>query len=135
MSAKDPVSTASKAGLDFAKIFYKTLDEKRHLLGNIYKDTAQVIWNGNNHNGKELISKFYTSLPSSETSLLSVDAQPIFTQFQEGTPTVMITCTGNLKLKGLQNAGFTETFLVTSEGASWKVLRDTFRFHEPAPMS
>ena len=40
MSQKDPVATASKAGLEFAKVFYKTLDTKRHMLGNIYLDDA-----------------------------------------------------------------------------------------------
>ncbi|OQR79197.1 NTF2-related export protein-like [Tropilaelaps mercedesae] len=133
MSLKDPIATSSKAGLDFAKIFYKTFDEKRHLLGNIYQDDAQVIWNGNPYVGKEAITKFYTSLPHSETNLLSVDAQPINTKFQEGKPTVLVTCAGDVRLKGLQNAGFTENFVVTAEGSTWKVLRGTFRFHEPAP--
>ncbi|XP_022694455.1 NTF2-related export protein 1-like isoform X2 [Varroa jacobsoni] len=132
MSQKDPISTASKAGLDFAKVFYKTLDEKRHLLGNIYQEDS-VIWNGNPYVGKEAITKFYTSLPHSETNLLSVDAQPILSKFQEGRLTVLVICAGDVRLKGLQNAGFTENFVVTSEGSSWKVLRDTFRFHEPAP--
>ncbi|XP_003744388.1 NTF2-related export protein 2 [Galendromus occidentalis] len=133
MSQKDPVATASKAGLEFAKIFYKTLDSKRHMLGNIYQDDAQLLWNGNQYSGKEAIHKFYTSLPHSETTLVSVDAQPITAQFQEGKPTALITCTGNIRLKGLQSAGFTENFVVLSEGTSWKVLRGNFRFHEPAP--
>lgn len=43
MSQKDPIAASSKAGLDFSKIFYKTLDERRHLLGNIYQEDA-VSW-------------------------------------------------------------------------------------------
>lgn len=40
-------------------------------------DTATLIWNGNGVEGKDQIQTFWTELPSSEHSVITLDAQPI----------------------------------------------------------
>lgn len=40
-------------------------------------DTAILIWNGNGIEGKDQIQNFWTELPSSDHSVITLDAQPI----------------------------------------------------------
>ena len=40
-------------------------------------DTAILIWNGNGIEGKDQIQNFWTELPASEHSVITLDAQPI----------------------------------------------------------
>lgn len=40
-------------------------------------DNAHLIWNGNRVEGKENIEKFWTDLPTSEYSIITLDAQPV----------------------------------------------------------
>lgn len=83
---KHKIDQASKAGEDFAKLFYETLEKRRHLLGNLFLDTANLVWNGNPHSGKTDISRFYESLPACETELVAIDAQPIRGEFVQVRP-------------------------------------------------
>uniref|UniRef100_A0A090X8A0 Putative rna export factor nxt1 n=1 Tax=Ixodes ricinus TaxID=34613 RepID=A0A090X8A0_IXORI len=55
---------ATKAGEEFAKLFYDTLEKRRHLLSNLFLDTTNVLWNGNAYSGKADIGKFYEALPN-----------------------------------------------------------------------
>jgi len=40
-------------------------------------DNATLIWNGNGVTGKDSIQKFWMDLPSSEHTVITLDAQPI----------------------------------------------------------
>lgn len=42
-----------------------------------YHDTALLIWNGNGIEGKDAIQNFWTELPTSDHSVITLDAQPV----------------------------------------------------------
>jgi NTF2-related export protein 1/2 len=42
-----------------------------------YMDSGVLVWNGNGTVGKDLIQKFFESLPPSEHTLTSLDSQPV----------------------------------------------------------
>src|SRR5699024_2967928 len=88
-----------KAGQEFAKLFYTTLDKKRHLIGNIFQEESTLIWDGNKHTGQAKISKFYEELPVSQTDLTSVDCQPMAPGFVEGRTVIQVLVSGEMKFK------------------------------------
>lgn len=104
----------------------------RCLVGNLFLDAANLVWNGNPHNSKEAISKFYESLPSCEAELAYVDAQPIRDEFVQGQTTVHVVAAGQVKFSGKRWVPFSESFVLTAQNKVWKIVVDTFRFQEPA---
>lgn len=46
----------------------------------MYSDNATLVWNGNKYEGKEVINKFFETLPISKTDLRSVDAQNLMSK-------------------------------------------------------
>lgn len=42
-----------------------------------YHDSAIFIWNGNGVEGKDQIQNFWTELPTSDHTVITLDAQPI----------------------------------------------------------
>ncbi|EEC12365.1 putative p15-2B protein [Ixodes scapularis] len=125
---------ATKAGEEFAKLFYDTLEKRRHLLSNLFLDTANVLWNGNAYSGKADIGKFYEGLPTCETDLAACDSQPIRDDFVQGQTTIHVIAAGRIKFSGKRWTPFSESFLLTAQGTVWKIVVDTFRFQEPAPI-
>ncbi|CAL1283106.1 unnamed protein product [Larinioides sclopetarius] len=131
---RSKVDLSGQSGIDFSKLFYETMDKKRHLVSNLYLDTATLVWNGNPYQGKENISKFYETLPVSSTDIRSVDAQPILDEYVQGQTTVLVSVSGIVKFAGRSSTLYSESFLLTaqqgSSGNVWKIVSDCFRFHE-----
>lgn len=46
-------------------------------MSKLYMDNALLIWNGNGTEGKDQIQNFWTELPISEHTPITLDAQPI----------------------------------------------------------
>lgn len=46
----------------------------------MYSDNATLVWNGNKYEGKEVINKFFETLPISKTDIRSVDAQNLMSK-------------------------------------------------------
>ncbi|XP_077536455.1 NTF2-related export protein 1-like [Haemaphysalis longicornis] len=134
MTQHEQDDQAAKAGEEFARLFYETLEKRRHLVGNLFLDAANLVWNGNPHNSKEAIGKFYESLPSCHAELHFVDAQPIRDEFVQGQTTVHVAAAGQIKFSGKRWVPFSESFVLTAQNKVWKVVVDTFRFQEPAPV-
>ncbi|GFT16276.1 NTF2-related export protein 1 [Nephila pilipes] len=131
---RSKVDLSGQSGIDFSKLFYETMDKKRHLVSNLYLDTASLVWNGNPYAGKENISKFYETLPVSSTDIRSVDAQPIAEDFVQGQTSVLVSVSGIVKFSGKSSTLYSESFLLTAQqgatGNIWKIAADCFRFHE-----
>ena len=47
------------------------------LLSKLYMETAVLVWNGSSVTGNTEIQAFLEKLPSSEHTIVSLDAQPI----------------------------------------------------------
>ncbi|XP_077503966.1 NTF2-related export protein 1 [Amblyomma americanum] len=123
---------AATTGEVFAKLFYETLEKRRHLLGNLFLDSASLLWNGNPHCGKDAISKFYALLPSCVAELSCVDAQAFRDEFVNGQTTVHVVTAGLVKFSGQSWMPYTESFVLIAQDSVWKIVMDTFRFQEPA---
>ncbi|XP_013773512.1 NTF2-related export protein 1-like [Limulus polyphemus] len=134
---KTQISQACQSGEEFARIYYEKFDKQRHLISNLYEQSGNVVWNGNYVTGRENIGKFFQNLPASESDLLSLDAQPILDEFVQGQTTILVHAAGNIKFSGKNRCKFSESFLLTAkqgnDGSVWRVVSDTFRFHEPLP--
>lgn len=93
------IDQACRTAEEFTKLYYESLDKRRYvsctniphfptlsdvyfsslqqLMSRLYMDTAILIWNGNGIEGKDQIQNFWTELPSSDHSVITLDAQPI----------------------------------------------------------
>lgn len=121
------VTQACDDGKKFAEIFYEKLDKNRTGISGLYLATANLVWNGNFVNGKDQIVSFYEGLPSSETSLQSLDAQPVLDLPEFGGQfTINVVCGGRMKF-GTRSKFFTESFMLTAENNTWKIVSDTYR--------
>lgn len=122
------IDQTASDGKTFAELFYQQLDKSRNNISGLYHPQAStLIWNGNSVTGLEDIIKFYEGLPPTETTLMTVDAQPIMDlPAFNGQVTMAVTCAGRMKI-GARTKFFTESFLLVAENNKWKVFADTFR--------
>jgi NTF2-related export protein 1/2 len=121
------ISQACDDGKKFAELFYEKLDKGRHTISTLFHDSATLIWNGNHVVTKANIVPFYESLPTLETHLYSIDAQPVLEAASGQQTSIAVVCNGKMKFSNTQTKSFTESFLLTAENNVWKVLTDTYR--------
>ncbi|KAJ8971905.1 hypothetical protein NQ317_010975 [Molorchus minor] len=74
---KVKIDQACRIAEEFTKLYYDTVDKRRHVLHKLYLDTGLLAWNGNGVTGSENIQKFIIDLPPSDHSVITLDAQPI----------------------------------------------------------
>ncbi|KAJ8723896.1 hypothetical protein PYW07_007876 [Mythimna separata] len=96
------IDNACETAEEFTKIFYKQVDNNRHLSSKLYLDTGLLVWNGNGINGNDKIQKFLMDLPASNHVLKTLDAQPISENLVSNKLTYLIQACGDLI-----NFGFT----------------------------
>lgn len=118
------ITQACESGTKFAKLFYEKLDKHRHAVGQLFHESASLVWNGNQINSKNNIIEFYGKLPTVETNLESIDAQP--TTFFNEQAKILVLCAGTMKI-ARRNFSFTETFILQAENNVWKIISDTYR--------
>jgi len=124
------ISSACDDAKKFAEHFYEKVDKGRHAIGSLYHEAANLVWNGNRITGKANVVAFYEKLPQSETTLQSVDAQPVIDlPALGGQPTIMVICGGKQKF-GTKFHYFTECFMLTAESNVWKIVSDTYRYFD-----
>ena len=127
MSISIKISQACESGKKFAQLFYEKLNKSRHTMGQLFHDSATLIWNGNFVNGKGNILEFYGNLPIIDTTLLSIDAQPASLQISAEKTSILVICNGKMCFGGKQTQCFNESFMLTAEGNVWKIVTDTYR--------
>ncbi|XP_052280260.1 NTF2-related export protein 2-like [Dreissena polymorpha] len=128
------IEEACQAAQEFSRLYYETIDKKRHLLTKLYQDNAEAGWNGNILKGKEAILKFYDDLPSSEHKIESLDCQPMSGPISAGQLYIIVKTFGTVKFPNNALKSFHQSFLLTPETISgnnfWKIARDTCRFQD-----
>ncbi|KAI8844261.1 hypothetical protein BC829DRAFT_286403 [Chytridium lagenaria] len=90
-------TAASRTADTFVENIYKIYDKQRHLMLNVYKDSAAILWNGNAFNGVASYLEFFLKLPVTIHETQSYDAQPICGDAESN---LLITVTGNVKYEG-----------------------------------
>ncbi|KAL4230517.1 NTF2-related export protein 2 [Mactra antiquata] len=124
------VDQACQAAKEFSKLYYETMDKKRHLLAKLYQETAEEIWNGNVHKGKDEILKTLGELPATEHKVESLDCQPIPDSISPGQFTVIVKVYGTVSYTSNNLRSFHQSFILTSQNNVWKIISDTFRFQD-----
>ncbi|XP_011166085.1 NTF2-related export protein [Solenopsis invicta] len=127
---KSKIDQACRTAEEFTKLYYESLDKRRHLISRLYMDSATLIWNGNGVTGKDNIQKFWTDLPSSEHSIHTLDAQPIAGPEVANQFTLLVKVGGQVKYNEKAPKSLNQTFLLTAMGDKWKIVSDCFRAQE-----
>ncbi|KAH6924269.1 hypothetical protein HPB50_014550 [Hyalomma asiaticum] len=52
----------------------------------------------------------------------------------KGQTTIHVVAAGQIKFTGKRWVPYSESFVLTAEGNVWRIVMDTFRFQEPAPV-
>lgn len=121
------ISQACEYAKKFTEIFYEKVDKGRHTIGSLYHEAASLVWNGHRVQGKAQILAFYEKLATSETQLMSLDAQPVLEVAGfEGQTVMTISCSGRVRF-GSKFRLFTECFTLVAENEVWKIVADTYR--------
>jgi NTF2-related export protein 1/2 len=121
------ISQACDDGQKFAEIFYQKVDKGRHTIGNLYHESATLVWNGTRVQGKANIVAFYEKLATSETQMLSLDSQPVLEVTGLGDQTMITVITSGRMKFGTRYRLFSESFTLVAESGVWKVVADTYR--------
>lgn len=124
---KSKIDEACRTAEEFTKLYYENLDKRRYLMSRLYMDAATLIWNGNGVENKENIQKFWTDLPPSEHTIVTLDAQPVTSPGTSTELTFLIKVSGQVKLEEKSSKPFNQTFLITAVGDKWKIVTDCFR--------
>ncbi|XP_044733787.1 NTF2-related export protein isoform X2 [Chrysoperla carnea] len=128
---KNEISQACRTAEDFTKLYYESIDKRRHLMSKLYLDTGILVWNGNGTSGNDQIQKFLMELPTTDHTLNTLDAQPIIDSAVAGQLTFLIQVSGNVKFQDKQPKSFQQNFMITAQGDKWKIVSDCFRLQEP----
>lgn len=124
------IEESSKTAGDFTKVYYDSLDKKRHQMSRLYMDNAIAVWNGNEVIGKDNIQQFFISLPDIEHTVISYDAQPIIDETVSNQQTLLLIVAGTIRIRRNIPKPFQQTFMITAEGGKWKIVRDCFRIQD-----
>lgn len=116
---------------EFTKHYFDRIDTRRHTIGKLYLDSANLFWNGNKMTGPAEIQQFFLDkVPTTEHILTSLDAQPVLDSAVAGQTTISVQVCGGVKYLNHQNKPFQQTFLLTADNDKWKIVTDVFRCQE-----
>lgn len=124
------IEESTKTAGDFTKVYYDSLDKKRHQMSRLYMDNAIAVWNGNDVCGKDNIQQFFVSLPDLEHTVLTYDVQPIIDETVSNQQTLLLIVAGTIRIKQKVSKPFQQTFMITAQGDKWKIVRDNFRIQD-----
>ncbi|XP_045502986.1 NTF2-related export protein [Colias croceus] len=126
------VDNACETAEEFTKLFYKQLDNSRHLTSKLYLDTGLLVWNGNGINGNTKIQKFLLELPPSNHYVKTLDAQPVAENFMPNNLTYLIQACGDVTYQNEEERKpFQQTFLIVAVDGKWKIASDCYRLQVP----
>lgn len=130
------VDNACETAEEFTKLYYKQVDNSRHLTSKLYTDDSLLVWNGNGVNGRENIQKFLMDLPGSTHSLKTLDAQPISDGIVGNNLSYLIQACGDVTYQNEESRKpFQQTFLIVAVEDKWKIASDCFRLQVPIGLS
>lgn len=130
-SYRGKIDHACRMGEEFTKMYYETMDKRRHMLSRLYMDSAVLSWNGNGVQGNDGIQKYYIELPATDHKVITQDSQPIIAPCVGDQPAFMIQVTGHVRYQAKVPKTFQQNFIITAIADKWKVVTDCFRLQEP----
>lgn len=124
------IEESSKTAGDFTKVYYDSLDNKRHQMSRLYLENGIAVWNGNEIMGSDNIQNFFIGLPDIEHNVQSFDAQPVIDETISNQQTLLLIVAGTVRIKKTTSKPFQQTFMITAQGDKWKIVRDCFRIQD-----
>lgn len=100
-------------------------------MSKLYLENGILVWNGNGISGIERIQKFFLELPSTDHTIVTLDAQPILEIAVGDQLTFIIQVCGIVKYQDKPPKSFQQNFVITAQGDKWKIVSDCFRLQEP----
>lgn len=99
-------------------------------MSRLYLDTGLLVWNGNESLGKDNVQTYFQNLPSSQHTIVTLDAQPIIDDSISNQPTFLVQVSGNVAFQNNPIKPFQQTFMITAQGDKWKIASDCFRLQD-----
>lgn len=126
------IDNACEVAEEFTKLYYKQIDNSRHLTSKLYTPNSLLVWNGNGVNGCDQIQKFLLDLPGSTHILKTLDAQPLAEGVVGSTLSYLIQACGDVTYQNEEaRKPFQQTFLIVAVEDKWKIASDCFRLQVP----
>ncbi|XP_053690476.1 NTF2-related export protein-like [Sabethes cyaneus] len=120
------IDTACQTAKEFTKLYYETVDNKRHQMARLYMDDGLLVWNGHGATGKDKIQAYFQQLPRSEHTMNTLNADPIVDEAVPSQVTLIIQVSGYVKFLANPARPFQQTFMVTAQGDKWKIANDCY---------
>ncbi|KAH8318306.1 hypothetical protein KR074_002046 [Drosophila pseudoananassae] len=127
---KSKIESCARTAEDFTRLYYASVDNRRHQMGRLYIDNAIFSWNGNGATGREMIERYFLELPNSSHQLGTLDAQPILDSAVGNQLTYLVMASGTVKFADQTIRNFQQSFIVTAENDKWKIASDCYRLQE-----
>ncbi|KAG4073849.1 hypothetical protein HA402_014054 [Bradysia odoriphaga] len=127
---KSKIDQSYQTADEFTKVYYDSVDKKRHQVSRLYLDNGLLVWNGNESSGKENIQKYFLDLPTSVHNIITLDTQPIIDESTTYAPTFIIQVSGSVKFQDNAPKPFQQSFMITAQGDKWKIATDCFRLQD-----
>ncbi|XP_037051620.1 NTF2-related export protein [Bradysia coprophila] len=127
---KSKIDQSYQTADEFTKVYYDSVDKKRHQMSRLYLDNGLLVWNGNESSGKENIQKYFLDLPTSIHNVITLDTQPIIDESTTYAPTFIIQVSGSVKFQDNAPKPFQQSFMITAQGDKWKIATDCFRLQD-----
>lgn len=99
-------------------------------MSRLYLDNALLVWNGNGASGKDNIQKYFQELPTSEHTMVTLDAQPVVDDAVSSQLTFLIQVSGTVKFQDNPSKPYQQTFMITAKDEKWKIASDCFRLQD-----
>lgn len=126
------VDNACETAEEFTRLFYKHLDNSRHLTSKLYLDEGLLVWNGNGIKGNAKIQKFLLDLPPSNHFIKNLDAQPVSENLMPNNLTYLIQACGDVRYQNEEvRKPFQQTFVIVAVDGKWKISTDCYRLQVP----
>ncbi|EDW62769.2 NTF2-related export protein [Drosophila virilis] len=125
------IEACNRTAEEFTRLYYASLDNRRHQMGRLYIESAKLTWNGNGALGREPIEKQFLDLPPSRHQLTTLDSQPILDPAVGDQITYMVLGSGTVKYAEHPTCIFQQSFVITAENDKWKIASDCYRLQEP----
>ncbi|KAH8290377.1 hypothetical protein KR054_002374, partial [Drosophila jambulina] len=124
------IENCARTAEDFTRLYYASLDNRRHQMGRLYINNAIFSWNGNGATGREMIERYFVELPSSTHQMTNLDAQPIMDECVGTQLTYVILASGTVKFGDQPLRNFQQSFIVTADADKWKIVSDCYRLQD-----
>ena len=110
------IDLACHTAEEFTKLYYESVDKRRHLTSRYYLDAGVLVWNGNGTVGIDLIQKFYDGLPPTEQTLTSLESQPVLDVAGSNQLTFLTLICVFVKFQEEISRPFQQNFMITAQG-------------------